>query len=391
MLEWALLYAKSGLSVFPVRWMSNGRCSCGKEDCGSPAKHPLTKHGEKDATTDPTRIEVWWRKWPNAGIAIATGPSGLVVLDIDGSDGMTLFRKLSVGDCPKTLIAKTGRVGGFHVFYKGTGIPASQVKGEHLDVRGSTGYVVVAPSVHATGAIYTWLNPDQPIASVPSWVAPWVASRSGRKGPAAPLAPTVETPAHIQRTENLTNKLDAVLNAVPHSPYEAERLRSALATIPPDIDGRTWFSIGAALHDLKWHVAGQDIGFEIWDDWSKRSTGKGPGNGEYRGRADLEKRWQSFERDRAGPRTTIATIYYMASQNGWSGHNMHETTSDFHTDLGNARRLVERHGEDIRFVYEWRKWIIWNGNRWEIDSDGAVRPTMSRTMNSCAFATKMRP
>jgi hypothetical protein len=31
----------------------------------------------------------------------------------------------------------------------------------------------------------------------------------------------------------------------------------------------------------------------------------------------------------------------------------------FHTDLGNARRLVERHGENIRFIPEWQKWIVW--------------------------------
>jgi putative DNA primase/helicase len=44
----------------------------------------------------------------------------------------------------------------------------------------------------------------------------------------------------------------------------------------------------------------------------------------------------------------------------------------FHTDLGNAQRLVKRHGENIRFIHEWGKWIIWSGNRWEVDNDGAV-------------------
>jgi D5 N terminal like/Primase C terminal 1 (PriCT-1) len=48
------------------------------------------------------------------------------------------------------------------------------------------------------------------------------------------------------------------------------------------------------------------------------------------------------------------------------------TRTLFYTDLGNARRLVRRHGENIRFIHEWKKWIIWNGNRWEVDYDGAV-------------------
>jgi hypothetical protein len=46
--------------------------------------------------------------------------------------------------------------------------------------------------------------------------------------------------------------------------------------------------------------------------------------------------------------------------------------TQFHTDLGNAWRLVRRHGENIRFIPEWNNWIIWNGNRWEVDNDGAV-------------------
>jgi putative DNA primase/helicase len=245
MLDWALSYARNnGCYVLPVHWMENGHCSCGKEDCNSPAKHPLTKHGEKDATIDPAKIEAWWRQWPCAGIAIATGPSRLVVVDVDGQKGLTLFRKVSCGDRPRTLMAKTGREGGFHVFYRGTGIPSSSMKGEHLDVRGSTGYVVVAPSGHASGAVYAWANANQPIAPVPAWVGPWVASRSGGKAH-APIACAVELPAHIQRSESLTTKLDDALTAVPYSPYEAARLWSALAAIPPDIDGRTWFSIGA--------------------------------------------------------------------------------------------------------------------------------------------------
>lgn len=45
---------------------------------------------------------------------------------------------------------------------------------------------------------------------------------------------------------------------------------------------------------------------------------------------------------------------------------------DFDADLGNARRLVRRHGKNLRFVPEWGKWIVWKNCRWEIDNDGAV-------------------
>ncbi|MHB1287632.1 MAG: phage/plasmid primase, P4 family, partial [Leptospirales bacterium] len=43
-----------------------------------------------------------------------------------------------------------------------------------------------------------------------------------------------------------------------------------------------------------------------------------------------------------------------------------------HTDLGNCFRLVRRHGENIRFVSVWKKWLVWEGTYWQIDNSGAV-------------------
>src|SRR4029453_3214113 len=72
-LQAALRYAESGLPLFP----SVPR-----------AKHPLTQHGFKDATTAPARIQQWWRQTPDANIGIATGSvSGLLVVDIDPRNG----------------------------------------------------------------------------------------------------------------------------------------------------------------------------------------------------------------------------------------------------------------------------------------------------------------
>jgi putative DNA primase/helicase len=62
------------------------------------------------------------------------------------------------------------------------------------------------------------------------------------------------------------------------------------------------------------------------------------------------------------------------------GSNGAET--DFHTDLGNARRFVSRHGKDIRFIPEWNKWIVWNGSRWEIDDDGAAMRLAKETVEA---------
>ena len=66
----------------------NGKCECGDADCDRPGKHPRTKHGFKDATTNIEQVRGWWREYPNSNIGIATGrPSGLLAIDVDGDSG----------------------------------------------------------------------------------------------------------------------------------------------------------------------------------------------------------------------------------------------------------------------------------------------------------------
>lgn len=42
------------------------------------------------------------------------------------------------------------------------------------------------------------------------------------------------------------------------------------------------------------------------------------------------------------------------------------------TDLGNAKRLVQRFGEDVKYVPSWSKWLSYTGKRWELDETGRI-------------------
>jgi P4 family phage/plasmid primase-like protien len=42
------------------------------------------------------------------------------------------------------------------------------------------------------------------------------------------------------------------------------------------------------------------------------------------------------------------------------------------TDLGNAERLVARHGLNLKYVTSWGKWIRWDGKRWVEDAKGLL-------------------
>jgi len=52
------------------------------------------------------------------------------------------------------------------------------------------------------------------------------------------------------------------------------------------------------------------------------------------------------------------------------------------TDLGNARRLVARHGTDIRYCHAWGAWFIWDGRRWAKDETGEIQRLARATVAS---------
>jgi len=52
------------------------------------------------------------------------------------------------------------------------------------------------------------------------------------------------------------------------------------------------------------------------------------------------------------------------------------------TDLGNARRLVKRHGQDLRYCYPWDRWLVWDSTRWTFDTSGEVYRRAKETIKS---------
>src|SRR5262249_50389550 len=42
------------------------------------------------------------------------------------------------------------------------------------------------------------------------------------------------------------------------------------------------------------------------------------------------------------------------------------------TDFGNAERFAELYGNEIRYCYDFRKWLIWDGTRWAEDNTGEI-------------------
>ena len=168
----ALDYARRGWPVFPCHAPAGPGCSCGRADCQSPAKHPRTRHGLLDASTDEAVVRRWWRRWPAANVGLRTG-AGLVVVDIDPAHGGTESMRALVeihGPLPATAAVRTGG-GGWHLYFTHDGPlrNSAGALGPGLDVRADGGYVLAPPSWHLAGAPYRWRKECTP-APLPSWV-----------------------------------------------------------------------------------------------------------------------------------------------------------------------------------------------------------------------------
>ncbi|HVW43819.1 MAG TPA: bifunctional DNA primase/polymerase [Amycolatopsis sp.] len=145
--EAAAVYAAAGLAVFP---------------CAPGAKRPLSRHGFRDATSDPEQVDVWWRRWPTANIGLPTGrhdgqlagrARGFDVLDIDvhpsgtGFPALARARRAGLVDGFACLVRTPS--GGLHLYYPASGEHGQQswsLPTRHVDFRSLGGYVIAPPS-----------------------------------------------------------------------------------------------------------------------------------------------------------------------------------------------------------------------------------------------------
>ncbi|MFM9957649.1 MAG: bifunctional DNA primase/polymerase [Phycisphaerales bacterium] len=211
----ALDLAACGLLVFPLHSpvFETGRlvgCSCDRgPDCGNDTgKHPRIKGYCQEATKSPAVIERWWRRWPDANVAVLTGErAGIIVIDIDprngGGDTMNELEARQ-GPLPHTPEVLTGG-GGRHLYFIHPGVTLksrSDAFGPGVDLKadGNNGYVVGAGSLHASGRIYMWeLSShiaDVPLAALPQgWLA-LVMGDAARPGNMGQTGQTGRTGAH---------------------------------------------------------------------------------------------------------------------------------------------------------------------------------------------------
>ncbi len=176
--------------------------------CKAKTKEPAIRGGVLNATNDEPQVRAWWDRWPDANPAIATGPSGLCVLDCDhGLTDEGGFRAWVVHHgLPETYTVRTGRRDDFGVqlYFEGDGVKSIgwAEHGLEGDIRCSTGYVMAAGCTHPNGETYEALV-EAPIAIVPGYVASLKSvAHSGATG--GVNAPVADDGGPISKHRNVT-------------------------------------------------------------------------------------------------------------------------------------------------------------------------------------------
>ena len=326
----ALVYTQKGLATVPI------------------------PHGQKAPTL---------REWPglrltendiphyfpnggNIGIILGGPSGGLVDIDLDSPEAVTLA---------PSFLPTTGRIHGrqsspgSHRWYR-TNPAASPEKFSDpngaclVEIRSTGQQTIVPPSTHPSGEIIYW----------------------EREGKANKVEPS-------ELRKSVSNLAAATLIARSW-PTEGGRHEAALALAGWLLrsgwsveDARNFiFLVAKAAGDEEWSARGRDV-----ESTAKRLAANGTATGASRlieliGKEVVSRTGQWLElREAKDP-----------------GESAAECSPNHTTDLGNSRRLVERHGQNIRYCYSRGKWLIWSGTRWAWDDSGEIEQRAKDTIGA---------
>jgi len=392
----ALDYLSRGFSV--VCCCDPDHIGVGKrhgKECDSPGKAPV--HLWKEFQTrlpTPDEVSGWWRGYPIGNVGVVLGQvSGVVRVDVDGSEGEARLEQWSGGDLPRTWSFCSSDDGRGLLYRWPHDLPckstAKPSPGDHKELRlmGNGSQTVLPPSRHPSGSVYAWepgLSPDDiELALAPAWLI-------DRLTP-APRRATPQKDAEASTQE---------------APDQA-RVTATLARISPEAYD-VWLKVGMGLH-----ATGATWARAAWDMWSKQS--------DKFDEARQDKAWRSFHTERDS-KVTWGTVVHLAHEAAAravpdmtcqaappqpdegdaadllkradhdaaqrrNGQASLVASDDAHlplSDYTNAVALVRDHGHNLRYCYPWKAWLVWVGTHWERDTSGMVMRMAQTTIKRLA-------
>lgn len=184
-------YADLNLPVIPL--CPHNHANMGRkhrEKCKSPGKAPIIFDWQNHIHTTPEMVNEWFLRNPFSNIGLVLGQTtfwNIVGIDVDGEFGQKMLMEWSDNDLPVTWEYTTGN--GKRYLYR---LPANFVSHKVFisspDGTGELALIcqgqqtVLPPSIHPSGARYTWVKGksphDIPIGDAPEWIIQRIQSDS---------------------------------------------------------------------------------------------------------------------------------------------------------------------------------------------------------------------
>lgn len=345
-----LKYGQTGWRVFPVYGVGrNGKCQCGNPNCKSVGKHPRLKDWQELADTNELKILAWADAYPGGNWGLVTGAtSGLVALDIDPKNGgLASYDQLQArfGKLPPTLTQRTGS-GGFHYLFNHPGgrVPnkANLAELPGVDIRGDGGFIVIAPSGHASGERYSWYVRTPPRDLPDDYIK-------------------------LLQLAEVTQVTQAAFAPVASAKDSGYWLNKALERASEGNRNETGFWLACQLRDNGFVEAEAE---DLLGVYAQRAPGAG--YSEREALASVRSAYKAMPRDeaRGGGRAEAKGVTLLVPPSG----DVAEARREYHqTQGGNAARFADTFLGRVLWVPVWKSWLIYNGKYWQRDErDGVI-------------------
>lgn len=209
----ALAASEAGWRIYPIWPVDEQRvCTCPRRDnCGSPGKHPWTRHGIKDATSDQQEIAAMFAERPGANVGLATGKdSGVVALDLDtwhgGGQSLTDL-ETQYGKLPPTRLDQSQKdLHWLFSFPQHLERLPSRVVAPGLELKADGAGLVLPPS----RGVYSYYSVliEGPMAPLPQWIVDLATKLHVIEGdgPEKPTASKYVLPERIHESSPSRNR-----------------------------------------------------------------------------------------------------------------------------------------------------------------------------------------
>lgn len=369
--EAAREWASAGFSVVPVQ--ANGsKCPVGK-----------WKVRQTRAAT-PEMIARWYANGSSAlGLGLVMGFNDAECLEFENPDVWVAYQEVAhatgLGDVLDRVTAGYSECspgGGVHLIYRCKAVegnttladdPANPVKPVLVETRGRGGFVVVAPS---NGKVHPSGKPYELLAGGPQTVAEITADE---RADLFRLAKTLDRrPPKPPRPEPARHDVGGTR---PGDNYNA---RASWAEV---LEPEDWTGVYETDGVTHWRRPGKDIGTSATTNY---------------GGSDLLYVFSTstpFEAERSYDKFGAYAVLHhdgdhAAAAKELAGLGYHKGDGYSWNDAGNAERLIDRHGADMRWVPGYGGWHIWTETHWESDVTGLVTAWAKETARAITAEAK---